>query len=46
MQTLVKIEDKKWGFTFRTFYGRWQKRKAEKLIELLAKDGIKAEKLA
>jgi hypothetical protein len=43
MQTLVKVEDEKFGFTFRTFYGRWQKRKAKFFVELLAKKGIKSE---
>ncbi len=43
MQTLVKVNDKKWGFTFRTFYGRWQNKKAKAFIELMAKNGIEAE---
>ena len=43
MQTLVKVENKDFGFTFRTFYGRWQKKKAEYFIKLLKRKGVKCE---
>jgi hypothetical protein len=41
MQTLVKVENKQHGFTFRTFYGRWQKKHAKDFINLMAENGIK-----
>ena len=41
MQTLVKVENKKWGFTFKTFYGKDRKEKAQYFISVMAKRGIK-----
>ena len=41
MQTLVKVENKKYGFTFRTFYGTWQKKHAKDFIELMKDKGLK-----
>jgi hypothetical protein len=40
-QTLVKVEDNKYGFTFRTYYGRWQKEEAKNFIEIMKSRGIK-----
>lgn len=41
MQTLVKVNDNKYGFTFRTFYGSWQRKHAKDFILMMAKRGIK-----
>ena len=40
---LVKVDDDKYEFTFRTFYGRSRKRKANETIKYLISIGIKAE---
>lgn len=40
MQTLVRVENKQYGFTFRTFYGRWQKKHANDFIELMKEKGV------
>ena len=43
--TLVKVEDTTYGFTFRTFYGRWQTKRANIYVKLMKEYNIKAEVL-
>jgi len=43
MQTLVKIENKKLGFTFKTFYGTWQRKHAKDFVELMKLKGLSAQ---
>lgn len=45
MQTLVRVESKEFGFTFRTFYGTWQRKHATDFVKIMEVKGIKAERL-
>lgn len=43
MQTLVKVKNEEYGFTFRTFYGRWQLKHALDFTNMIKIRGIKTE---
>lgn len=40
MQTIVTLKDKDYGFTFKVFRGRWQRKHAKEFIKLMKGKGI------